>query len=436
MRRKYDYTIIGAGPMGLSLSLLLSKKGYVVRLLDSNKDPGGHARPFKFSKVLIEIFYHFFYKNDHFNALDWINETKASNKITWKKINTSILVYVKKKHYFINPDSVYDLIKNFGFHFFAIVIGFIKIKFFSKVYKDLNSDAYAWSNKIFGKKFSSYVWVPLLKGKFGKKWKSVSSLWLLTRIKRHLSTKDFFSRKSIFGYLNNSYLATINNNIFYITKRGSKFFGNFQIEKIKIKNNKVTDIISKNKIIKIDKNEKVISTIPLFVLKKLFKNYSKFKYLKKFKGIGVIVCILKMNKKISNCYWTSISDSNCPFNAIIQQNRLYPKSKHEIVYTSKYLDINTIMFSKNENFLKKSIINTLIKFYPHIDKKNILDIKIIKSSAAAPIPTLNTINTLPNFKSPIDNFWHGGLEYIYPEDRGVGNSILVSKKLFEETVVI
>ena len=30
-------------------------------------------------------------------------------------------------------------------------------------------------------------------------------------------------------------------------------------------------------------------------------------------------------------------------------------------------------------------------------------------------------------KSPLDNLWHGGLEYIYPEDRGVGNSIEISK---------
>ena len=29
-------------------------------------------------------------------------------------------------------------------------------------------------------------------------------------------------------------------------------------------------------------------------------------------------------------------------------------------------------------------------------------------------------------KSPLDNLWHGGLEYIYPEDRGVGNSIEIS----------
>ena len=36
---------------------------------------------------------------------------------------------------------------------------------------------------------------------------------------------------------------------------------------------------------------------------------------------------------------------------------------------------------------------------------------------------------MPSYKSKISNLWHGGLEYIYPEDRGVGNSIEVSEQI-------
>ena len=47
-KKKYDFTVIGAGPMGLYLSYLLSKNNYKVRLIDANKKAGGHARPIKF----------------------------------------------------------------------------------------------------------------------------------------------------------------------------------------------------------------------------------------------------------------------------------------------------------------------------------------------------------------------------------------------------
>ncbi len=66
------------------------------------KNPGGHARPFRFSKISIKYFYHFFYKNDHQNSLRWINDVKGNDRISWKEINTTIIIKSKKKYKFIN----------------------------------------------------------------------------------------------------------------------------------------------------------------------------------------------------------------------------------------------------------------------------------------------------------------------------------------------
>ena len=71
--KKFDFTVIGAGPMGLYLSYLLSNVGFKVRLIDGNNHAGGHARPINFCGCKIEIFYHFFYKNDEKRALRWVN---------------------------------------------------------------------------------------------------------------------------------------------------------------------------------------------------------------------------------------------------------------------------------------------------------------------------------------------------------------------------
>ena len=138
--------------------------------------------------------------------------------------------------------------------------------------------------------------MPLLKGKFGKNYKNISAIWLATRIKRHLSTRDLIKKKSKFGYLTNTYNQTINKNTSYIEKNGSKIIYNSKIKKIKVSNNRITNIITnKNNIV--SKNEKVISTIPLFCLKEIL-NDKKLNYLKKFNGIGVIVCIARIRKKV------------------------------------------------------------------------------------------------------------------------------------------
>jgi len=145
-----------------------------------------------------------------------------------------------------------------------------------------------------------------------------------------------------------------------------------------------------------------------------------------------VVCILMIKKKLSNSYWTSVSDPSSPFNAIIQQNRLYSKSKYEIVYTSKYVEAGSLFFKKNKKTIINNTIQYIINTFPHISKKDIIKTLVFKSLSAAPLPTIGTISKVPDFKSPIENFWHGGLEYIYPEDRGLSNSIQISEKLFNE----
>ena len=424
MKKNFDFSIIGAGPMGLYLGYLLTKKGYKVRIFETGSKAGGHARPFNFNGDIIEIFYHFFYKNDHFLAMEWVNSFDKNAKIFWEKIDTEIITTKARR---INLDSFSDIIKNYNTESIKIFYTLFKI-FFFKIPINLNKkSAYFWSKKNFGGKFTEDVWCPLLKGKFGNDWKNISAWWLATRIKRHLSTKDILKKKSMFGYLEKTYLETIKKNVSYLKKNKSQIIYNSKIKKLNVKNNRITNIVT-NQNFTISKNEKIISTIPLFVLKNIIDK-KKLTYLKKFKGIGVVICIIKSKTKLSDFYWTSVSDEKLPFNAVIQQNRLYSKSKSEIIYTSKYTNTNSELFKMNNEKIFKDVVKNLEDFYINFKQKDVISYKIFKSANAAPIPNINTINKLPSMKSSLDNLWHGGLEYIYPEDRGVGNSIEISKKL-------
>lgn len=67
--------------------------------------------------------------------------------------------------------------------------------------------------------------------------------------------------------------------------------------------------------------------------------------------------------------------------------------------------------------------------YNDFDKSQIVTYKILSSNSAASIPYLNFSAKLPDFNTAYSNFFHVGFDYIYPEDRGVGNSIKLGKDI-------
>ena len=63
---------------------------------------------------------------------------------------------------------------------------------------------------------------------------------------------------------------------------------------------------------------------------------------------------------------------------------------------------------------------------------DILNVKVMRSPHAAPVPIKNSIYYLNQSNIKFDNFFYKGFENIYPEDRGVGNSAILGVKLGKE----
>jgi len=284
--------IIGGGVLALSIAKNLLSKNNNIYIIEGGKSLGGLAMPFKYKNSWIDKYYHFFYLHDDMHVKKFFNDCKINFNVSWKEINTD--TYVNSKFY--NLDNLFFIIKICKFSFFKVIFALLKIKILKSHINLDNKQAHIWAKKEFGDYFYNLIWEPLLKSKFGIKWKNISALWLVTRIKTHLATKGF-GGKSMFGYLIPTYERMINKVKNLIIKHNGKIYLNQKLHSIKIKNNLITQLETNNKKIYLKKNSIVISTIPYANLKLIENLKNKISYIKKFETIGAVILVLFLKKK-------------------------------------------------------------------------------------------------------------------------------------------
>ena len=421
--------ILGGGPLSLSICHEKLKQGYNVTIIEKSDRLLGLAQTFSDFGTEIECFYHFFYKNDHFNSAQWVRDvTDREPIIEWKEIETT--TYANGK--IVNFDSIFDIMRLSGSAFFKVFTTLISLKLFTPSKKLDEASALLWSEKAFGKQFAKSIWHPLILQKFGDQASDVSALWLATRIKRHLSTKSLKSGKSVFGYLVDTYTPAVSALSDRIQQSGGEIRLNTEITKLTFKKNLLEKISTNSGDIKTNDIE-VYSGIPLSALKDLVTDVRIKQDLSVFRSVSVVVAVLKLKQRISNSYWTTVSDDNIPFSAILQQNRLYEKTTDEVVYLSQYCANNDPLMSQSIDDIQSSWISNLLFMFPHLSPEDVIQCRVFRARNAAPIPCIKTGKYVATKYNNFDNFSYCGYEEIYPEDRGVGNSIAIGMKLADGT---
>lgn len=420
MKKAY---VIGAGPLGLSAALELKKNDYQVVVVDSFSQIGGLAQPFDFGGDLIELYYHFFYWGDHVIATEFLRELIDDVPVEWRDISTKNFV----DGAFVNFDSPLSLLKAAGTGFVKLVWILLRIKFLPVDAKMDKVSALAWARRAFGKRFFEGVWRPLLQNKFGQHADKVSAYWLATRIKRHMSTKVGAGGRCRFGYLTSTYQPFFEVLKQRIVDAGGVFKMDQKIVEIAVVENQVVRLLTAEGAIEIEAGAPVFSCIPLGNLKDMGSIATTLPYLNEFHLVGAVLLILKLKKPLSDAYWTTVSDESVPFDVIIQQNRLYSNTQYEIVYLSRYYDRSSAIFSADSQLIADTYTKALLVMYPNLLPGDILEKKIVRTQSAAPLPSTDMLTKIPPYKSTLTNFYHAGFEHIYPEDRGVGNSIAIGK---------
>jgi protoporphyrinogen oxidase len=421
--------VLGAGPMGLAVAYQLIKEGHQPIVFEADDRIGGMTASFDFNGLQIERYYHFHCISDH-AFLQILDELGLADKMRWVETKMGYF-YQRKVHPWGNPIALLkfpglSLLAKFryGLHVFSST----KRNKWDSLDK---KEATSWIKGWVGEEAYEILWRKLFDYKFYDYAHQLSAAWIWSRIRRTgRSRYDIFREK--LGHLEGGselLLKALKNQI---ESNNGEIRLKTPVSRVVIENAQVKGIESNGKI---EKFEKVISTVPLPYLPKLMPDLpeSILNAFRSVKNIAVVCVIAKLKRQVTENFWLNINDPDMDIPGLVEYTNLRALSEH-IVYVPFYMPGEHPKFLEpDQNFIDK-VQRYLHAINSKLQEDDFIDIRVSRYRYAQPICFPGHLEGLPPAKLPVKGLWAADTSYYYPEDRGISESIEFGRNLAKQAV--
>lgn len=421
--------ILGAGFTGLTIAQTLQKQGFDVTIFERESIPGGLATGFSLPdwQWSLEKHYHHIFTSDT-SIIDLARQGNCPFEFHRPKTSSYINSQIFQLDSPLNvlTFSKFSILERLRM---ASALGYLK---YLSDWKALEQQtAHNWLSKQMGLRPYKMLWEPLLKGKFGNYYKSISLAWFWARIKARTTQlgypeggfqqlADSIARVAINNGATFQYKSTVT----HIEKKEKTFHVRWIVE-----SNHHTDTF-----------DRVVLTVPNALVSKLVPSLPK-EYVSKldsFTGIGAINMVFVLSEKFlpDNTYWLNICDESFPFLAVVEHTNFIDKKyygNNHILYVGKYLDANHRYFSMSKEEIENEYRPYLRNIHPNYEP-TVLSSHVFKVPFAQPLVTSQYSKKVLPFETPMSGLYLSNMQQIYPWDRGTNFAVEWGNKLAREIV--
>ncbi len=401
--------IVGGGFTGLAAAYYLSKnnKNQVV-VFEKNSFLGGLAASFKMDNGYLEQLVHHFFRKDK-KVVDLVSELGLGSRLVWRKAKNAVF-YKGKVYPFTSP---FDLLSFSPLSFMdRIRCGLFSFCLKSqknfRLFEEKTADE--WLRSYMGEGIYKVIWQPLLKKKFGQRYREISMAWFWARI---------FYRSASLGYLKGSLQILIEE----MVKRINKNKGEIKV------NRKIKDSESLTK-----KFDKVIVTTSPGEFLKMTKKQLPRDYQRKLEKIdyfSAVSLVISLKKKLTDFYWININDYNLPFLVCVEHNNFVDSEDYDsrVVYLEDYFSTQDKTNKLSANQLFKKWAPFLARINPDFKMDWVNSYRVFKKRFAQPIINVGYPAEAPPMATPLKNVLFASMCQVYPQDRGVNYALKLGEKV-------
>ncbi|BDB25180.1 NAD(P)/FAD-dependent oxidoreductase [Cupriavidus sp. P-10] len=416
--------VLGAGPMGLGAAYQLVRDGHKPVIYEADDRVGGMAACFDFGGTSIERYYHFHATSD-VAFFEVLKELGLTDKLQWRE--TRMGYYFQGQ---VQPwGNPIALLKFKGLSFFAKfrygLHAFLSTK--RNDWRPLDKvEATGWIRRWIGEEAWEVLWRRLFDYKFYDYADNLSAAWIWSRIRRiGRSRYNLFHEK--LGYLDGGSDTLLNAMRDAIIAGGGEFRLSTPVQRVVIENGIVKGIETKGGV---ESYDKVISTVPLPYVPRIMPDLptdvlDKFKNVK---NVAVVCVIAKLKKPVTENFWLNVNDPNMDIPGIVEYTNLRKMDDH-IVYVPYYVPGEHPKYQEPDNVFIDKVKSYLMKINPSLQESDFIEVRASRYRFAQPICEPGYLDRLPPIQLPVKGLLVADTSYYYPEDRGISESIGLSRKM-------
>jgi protoporphyrinogen oxidase len=335
---------VGAGFTGLTAAFVLSRRGYSVKVIESDDAPGGLAGTFQFDDgVEVEKFYHHWFNSDQY-VPELVEELNLSGDVT--KLPSKTGMYLNGRMW--NLSTPLDLLKFSALSLWDRVrLGLLvfKVRRISDWKHIEHLSIREWLEPLCGKRVYQVVWEPLVNSKFSVYAEAVNAVWMWKKLVLRGSTRNSAGGEELayfkggFGRLARALTNSIE------TNGGTVSFG----DKVHCVNESKDSDAALESLTTLGgeriRGKQFLFTPAFPIIANFFETTDKINWrrsLQRVRYLGNICLVLRLKKSLSDLYWININDPGFPFVGVIEHTNFDAPENYRgshIVYLSKYLAI-------------------------------------------------------------------------------------------------
>jgi len=418
--------IIGGGLTGLTAAYRLSQyPGFSIVLVESADVLGGLAAGFPLAGTSLEKTYHHLFLTDT-SILNLAAELGLNDKLMWR--DSSVGIFRNGKiHPFRTP---LDLLRFSPCSFTGrLRTGFTA--FYLKHRKSwrgfIRQGAYDWMTRACGRSAMDTIWTPLLKGKFGPHYDSISMAWLWARI--HIRANSRAGGEKL-GYFQGGFAEVVRALEKQLRRRGVQIRTGATVENF---SPGVRAAVIQGTTVPFDY---CIFTGPSPALARLLPaDEALHSYAQQLAGIGYLgaVCLVfTSDQGLGDFYWVNISEPDSPFLVFIHHTQLVGRNfyggKH-VYYLGAYLPADGEVFSLSDAELAKRWFGYLPTLFPDFLPALAEERYVFRFCAAQHVVDTDYEKKIPTYRTPLPGVFLANFSQIFPEDRGTNFAVREGNKI-------